>query len=219
MIRAIVIDEHAADVEVLCNQLKGTESRIKIVKKFQEVSDALRYFTKFPVDLVFLGESFVAEKSSLINQGQNLIFISFSSSKGAGPDAVRKEYIEFDVKNNMHAWITQVEELRSADKEVVSLFVRADFELHQILFKDIVYAESLGDYIKFVFDGKRSLVVKMSMKALEDTLPKDSFVRVHRSYILNRARVIKIKSKSVLVGSQEIPVGTTYLNRLQEILL
>ncbi|MFM9421983.1 MAG: hypothetical protein RIR06_444 [Bacteroidota bacterium] len=219
MIRAIVIDEHTADVEVLCNQLKGTDSRIKIVKKFQEVSDALRYFTKFPVDLVFLNESRLEQKASLLNQGQNITFITLSTSKIAQPNAVRREFIEHDVQNNAQNWITQVEGCRALNKQDVSLFVRADFELHQIYFKELVYAESLGDYIKFVLEGKRPLVVKMSMKALEDTLPKHSFVRVHRSYILNRGRIVKLKSKSVLVGSQEIPVGTTYLNRLQEILL
>jgi len=219
MIRAIVIDEHTVDVEVLCNQLKGTDSRIKIVKKFFEVSDALRYFTKFPVDLVFLNESRLEQKALLLNQGQNITFITFSTSKIAKPNAVRREFIEQDVQNNAQDWITQVEECRALNKQDVSLFVRADFELHQIYFKELVYAESLGDYIKFVLEGKRTLVVKMSMKALEDTLPKQSFVRVHRSYILNRGRIVKLKSKSVLVGSQEIPVGTTYLNRLQEILL
>jgi hypothetical protein len=219
MIRAIVIDEHTADVEVLCNQLKGTDSRIKIVKKFFEVSDALRYFTKFPVDLVFLNESRLEQKALLLNQGQKITFITFSTSKIAQPNAVRREFIEHDVQNNAQNWITQVEGCRALNKQDVSLFVRADFELHQIYFKELVYAESLGDYIKFVLEGKRPLVVKMSMKALEDTLPKHSFVRVHRSYILNRGRIVKLKSKSVLVGSQEIPVGTTYLNRLQEILL
>ncbi|MBM3447654.1 MAG: LytTR family transcriptional regulator [Bacteroidetes bacterium] len=219
MIRAIVIDEHTADVEVLCNQLKGTESRIKVVKKFQEVSDALRYFTKFPVDLVFLNESKLEQKALLLNQGQNITFIILLISKIAQINAVRREFIEHDVQINAQNWIIQVEECRALNKQDVSLFVRADFELHQIYFKELVYAESLGDYIKFVLDGKRMLVVKMSMKALEDTLPKHSFVRVHRSYILNRGRIVKLKSKSVLVGSQEIPVGTTYLNRLQEILL
>lgn len=219
MIRAIVIDEHTADVEVLCNQLKGTDNRIKIVKKFQEVSDALRYFTKFPVDLVFLNESRLEHKAMLMNQGQNITFITLSTSKMAQLDSVRRDCIELDVKNNAQDWIMQVEECRAINKHDVSLFVRADFELHQIYFKELVYAESLGDYIKFVLEGKRPLVVKMSMKALEDTLPKHSFVRVHRSYILNRERIVKLKSKSVLVGSQEISVGTTYLNRLQEILL
>ncbi len=219
MIRAIVIDEHTADVEVLCNQLKGTDSRIKIVKKFQEVSDALRYFTKFPVDLVFLNESRLEQRAMLMNQGQNIVFISVSNSKIAESNIVRRDNIALDIQNNMQVWVNQVEQCRTLNNHDDSLFVRADFELHQIYFKDLVYAESLGDYIKFVLDGKRPLVVKMSMKALEGTLPKATFVRVHRSYILNRGRIVKLKSKSVVLGSLEIPVGTTYLNRLQEILL
>lgn len=120
MIRAIVIDEHTADVEVLCNQLKGTDSRIKIVKKFQEVSDALRYFTKFPVDLVFLNESKLEQKALLLNQGQNITFIILSISKIVQINAVRREFIEHDVQINTQNWIIQVEECRVLNKQDVS---------------------------------------------------------------------------------------------------
>ena len=219
MIRAIVIDEHTSDVDVLCKQLLQTDGTIKMVKKFREVADALSYFTKFPVDLVFLDDSKSGQTSELFDQGQNICFVHFSSQKKASSDCVRRDFIAQDVRENLNHWVGMVEEKRSKSNQDFSLFVRADFELHQIYFKDLMYAESLGDYIKFVLDGKRPLVVKMSMKALEETLPKDAFIRVHRSYILNKVKILKVRTKSVLVSGQEIPVGTTYLNRLQEILL
>jgi hypothetical protein len=215
MIRAIVIHENTALVDILCHQFKLSNSKIKLVKRFQEVADALRYFSKFPVDLVFLDESKKEESLKLLEFGQRISFVYFTKKELHEVNFVRQNFVVQDVAEFEKNWVEMVEERRLTDSNDISFFVRADFELHQIFFNEIVYAESLGDYIKFVQDGKRPLVVKMSMKALEDTLPKSDFTRIHRSYILNRRKIEKIKSKSVLIASQEIPIGTTYLNRLQ----
>jgi LytTr DNA-binding domain len=219
MIRAIVIDEHASDVESLCNQLRQAESRIKIVKKFQDATDAERYFTKFPVDLVFLSQSKMESQTFLTGLGQNISIVYITADLNPNSSCVRRKNIDQDVRVFESLWVSLVLEKRTVDKDEDSFFVRADFELHKIFYNEIIYAESLGDYIKFVLDGKRPLVVKMSMKTLEETLPKTDFARVHRSYILKKNRIDKVKAKSVLINNLEITVGTTYLNRMQEILL
>jgi two-component system, LytTR family, response regulator len=80
----------------------------------------------------------------------------------------------------------------------------------------INYIESLGDYIKiYCTDEVKPILSLCSMKSIEEVLPEDDFIRVHRSYIVRKERIIEIKKGHIVFNSVNIPIGDSYRKKFQ----
>jgi DNA-binding LytR/AlgR family response regulator len=103
----------------------------------------------------------------------------------------------------------QSENRDNQDSAQEILFVKADYKYVRITMSEIEYIESLKDYVK-IYCGERPVITQMSMKAVEERLPAAQFIRVHRSFIINRAHIKYIQRNVVKVGNREIPIGDLY---------
>ena len=99
-----------------------------------------------------------------------------------------------------------------------NLFVRTDYKMQQIRLDDILYIEGMKDYVRIHTAEGGSLVTQTSMKAIEQSLPPDRFVRVHRSYIVQIDRVKTIERNRIVFGKTYIPVSESYKERFMEAL-
>jgi DNA-binding LytR/AlgR family response regulator len=90
-----------------------------------------------------------------------------------------------------------------------SIFIRADGKIYKILQNDVLYAEASGNYTKIV-TANNIFMPTMTFSAAEELLPKKIFVRVHRSFIINKNRISHIDGNRVYVGKTEIPIGSNY---------
>lgn len=102
--------------------------------------------------------------------------------------------------------------------EASYLMVKADYRFYKINYEDLLFIEGQHEYVSFYTTGKR-ITALYSLKALEEQLPADQFIRVHKSYIVSIRRISEIEQVSVTVAGQKIPVGGSYreqlLSRLQ----
>jgi DNA-binding LytR/AlgR family response regulator len=79
------------------------------------------------------------------------------------------------------------------------------------MFADVTWVEGLRDYVRIHLKGnQKALVVRMSMKSIEDALPGQDFIRFHKSYIAAKESITAVKKGSVFIGDLELPVGETY---------
>lgn len=91
------------------------------------------------------------------------------------------------------------------------IIVKSDYKLIQIPVDDILYIEGLKDYIKiYTSTAERPILTLISMKNIESSLPADTFMRVHRSYIINTARIRIIERNHVIIGKTPIPISESY---------
>ncbi len=104
------------------------------------------------------------------------------------------------------------------DQAVPCLNVKSDFEIKKIAIPDIRWIEALGDYVKIVTRREKILVLS-TMTAIEEELPGDKFLRIHRSYIVNLKKVEYYSSNSVEIEGREIPMSRKRKNLLEELLL
>lgn len=104
-------------------------------------------------------------------------------------------------------------------RKIKSIFVKTEYRLQQIDLDRITYIEGLKDYVKIhLNNGTAPILSLMRLKALEDTLQKEDFVRVHKSFIIRLAAIEAIERNHILIGPSRIPIGDTYQTALYQAL-
>jgi len=97
------------------------------------------------------------------------------------------------------------------------LFIKSDYKILRINFDDIKYIEGMNEYIRIHLTGAKPVMPLLSMKAIEELLPKDRFMRVHRSFIVSLAKITVIeRSRIVFDGDVYIPVSEQYKEKFQK---
>lgn len=99
------------------------------------------------------------------------------------------------------------------------IFVNVDYSQVKIWLSDIRYIEAQKDYIKLHFTTaeKRPLLIRMSMKGIEELLPQNRFIRIHKSYILNMDEITAIRKNSVFIDDIEFAVSEQYRDAIERI--
>ena len=95
------------------------------------------------------------------------------------------------------------------------MFVKSDYKLLRIGLDDILYIEGLKDYVRFYLKNGDKIMSLMSMKKLEDYLPKPEFLRTHRSYIVHMTETPSVDRFLIVFGDVYIPVSDNYKDEVQ----
>ena len=89
------------------------------------------------------------------------------------------------------------------------LFLKADGKIFKIMHDDLLFAEAQGNYTKVV-TTQHTLLPSMTFSSFEELLPSTHFLRVHRSFLINKARITHIEGNRVFIQSHEVPIGSSY---------
>ena len=121
-----------------------------------------------------------------------------------------------DAANKAVQWF---ELLQQPKEEIQSIFVKSEYKLVQIELSKILYIEGLKDYLKiYEEDSPKPILSLMSMKAMEELLPASRFMRVHRSYIVQKNKIRIIDRGRIVFGKNYIPISDSYKQAFQEFL-
>jgi two-component system LytT family response regulator len=101
------------------------------------------------------------------------------------------------------------------DEEYLS--IKTDGKIYRIRFDDLLYAEASGNYTKIVTTSG-VIMPGMPFSGVEKLLPPRHFIRVHRSYVINKSKITFIQGNVVYLNKQEIPIGKNYKDKLLEML-
>ena len=105
--------------------------------------------------------------------------------------------------------------LPDAAKAADFFFVNVEYALVKIPIPDITYIEGMKDYVKiFLATAKKPVLTKSALKAMEEKLPAQQFMRVHKSFIVHVAKIESIRNREIRIGEAEIPVGEANLEEL-----
>ena len=221
MIKAIAIDDEIPAlqiIEIFCSRIEG----IQLEKTFNKPNDALKHINKYPVDVLFLDINMPSitgiELLKSIKQESLVIFTTAYSDyavEGFNLNAVdfllkpfTFERFQMAVKKAEDYFNFQQQ--KSDNTESASIYIRADYRLIKIDIRDILYIESLDDYVKIHLIHQKPIVARMTMKHMQEKLPASKFARIHRSYLVALNRIKSIRGKQVEVESNSLPIGNSY---------
>ncbi|MEO6613459.1 MAG: LytTR family DNA-binding domain-containing protein [Chitinophagaceae bacterium] len=117
-----------------------------------------------------------------------------------------KEYYEVREKNTM------------GEKTEDYFFIKADNKLVRILYEEILYVEALQNYV-IIHTAARKYMTYLTFKAVEDYLPADKFLKVHKSYIVAASKIDSIEGNDIRIGQQHIPVSRNQKEEVMDKLL
>lgn len=101
-------------------------------------------------------------------------------------------------------------------EESAYLFVKADSRIHKIAHTNIDFVEAYGEYV-LIFCGKEKIMTLGQLGKMEQMLRGPGFVRVHRSFIVNFAKINAIQGNTIYIGDKEVPLGKTYRETFMEL--
>ena len=233
-IKCAIVDDEPLAVELLASYVEKIPF-LELCGKYNNATDALHGIGKQSVDLLFLDiqmpELNGLELSKMIPESTRIVFTTAFNQYAVDGFRVNAldyllkpiSYADFlDACNKALQWfqLTQQSEQPSAprtEEEPTSIFVKSEYKLLQINLDDIRYIEGLKDYVKiYTEQSPHPILSLMNMKAIEQMLPASRFIRVHRSFIVQKSKIREIERNRIVFGDVYIPIGDSYKQAFQD---
>ncbi|MCD8032123.1 MAG: LytTR family DNA-binding domain-containing protein [Bacteroides sp.] len=227
ILRCAIIDDEPLALNLLESYVLRTPS-LELTGKYSSAIQAMNELKRTKTDLLFLDiqmpELNGLEFSKMIDPHMRIIFTTaFDQYAIEGYRVNALDYllkpiscVDFlQAANKAIQWFSLV----SKPEEIESIFVKSDYKLVQIELKKIQYIEGLKDYIKiYTTDQLKPILSLMSMKAMEELLPDSQFMRVHRSFIVQKDKIRIIDRGRIVFDKTYIPVSDSYKQVFQAFL-
>ncbi|HMQ49014.1 MAG TPA: LytTR family DNA-binding domain-containing protein [Saprospiraceae bacterium] len=236
MIRCIIVeDEEMSRVNLsrLCQLIDD----LQVVASFDNALDALQFLRREKVDLIFLdiemphlnGIEFIKSRSDL----PAIVFTTGNMNYAAQAFDFIEQVVDYLIKpitlprllksmeRYHHRGGSRLEQNPPAPLATQEIYNEAIFlkttdkRLVRIALNDLLYIETTGDYTLFKTKDQQYLA-HTSLKSIESRLSHPSFLKVHRSYIVNLQQIVDIEEGSLLIGKKVIPVSRAHRATLLE---
>ncbi len=221
-IRCLIVDDEPLAIEVLRQYVVSTP-HFEVAGECSNALAAFEFLQKEEVDLIFLdiqmpkllGTDLV---KSLSNPPHIIFTTAHRDFALDGFDLGALDYllkpITFErflksVYKLTHPVATTHLPEKSEFPTERFLYFRADRKMIKVTLNDILYIESLKDYVKIV-TTKNQIITKQSISSVEAMLPEKDFVRIHRSFIIALNKVDSFTATDVMIGTIDLPVGPLY---------
>lgn len=200
-------------------------SQLELLDSFNNAEAASEYIKSTKVDLIFLDIQMPGingiEFARSIPKHTLIIFTTAYSEYAL--DSYEVDAVDYLVKPinpakfrkavdkaiTYHSLLMEEEEKSVENVEDEYIFVKSDRRFFKVNLKDILFIEGLKDYVIIQLDGQR-IITRMNVKNMHDMLPKNTFLRINRSYIVNKDRIDSFDNNDVFIKSYEIAIGNSY---------
>ena len=228
--KCLLVDDEPPALRVLEKYIENVE-QLEVAGTCINAFQAIDFLQKHSADIIFLdinmpklnGISFI----KTLQHPPKVIFTTAYKEHAA--DAFELDAVDYLLKPiSFERFLRAVNKVIHNNKSAAPsaklpdnnqrfLYFRADRKMVKIFLEEIVYVESLKDYVKIYRQDGKPLVVKQSISTLEEILPQNLFVRIHRSFIVAINKITAFTNHDVEIGSTEIPIGRLYSYKMQQL--
>jgi two-component system LytT family response regulator len=227
--RCVAIDDEPLALRQIVGYIKKTPF-LELTGQYESALKAIEGLENTPVDLMFVdinmpdlsGMDFV----KTLEYSPMVVFVTAYSEyalegfRANAIDYLLKPISYGDFLKSANKVKSLFDKLHQKPDEIKSnkdfLFIKSDYKLLRINFDDITYIEGMSEYIRIHLSNSRPVMTLLSMKVVEEILPADRFMRVHRSYIVNLTKISVIERNRIIFdGNVYIPVTDQYKSKFQ----
>lgn len=231
-IKCLIIDDEPLAIKVVENHLKEFQN-FEVIETFNNPIEALSLLEKGNVDVLFLDINMPKmnglDFAKTLNSKMNVVITS--AYREYAVESFDLNVLDYLVKpipfNRFLKTINKITQKvylqKGIQKEEGSnnesfIFLKVDKKLIKIKFEDILYVESLKDYIK-VFTTSGNYLVHKSLTSITEELPDSNFIRIHRSYTIAIDKVKSVEGNLIEITTNKIPIGRKYVHHAKRIIL
>ena len=221
-ISCIIVDDESVARDIIATHLSRI-NKIEVIAQCKNAIEAFNFINNNAVDLIFLDIN-MPEISGIafaksINKNIKIIFTT--AYRDYAVEGFNLQAVDYLLKpisfermlqavNRYFEVNTQQIETQSQPSETNDfIFVRSDRRMLKITFKDIIYIESLSDYLKIHLKDQ-SIITRETISAIEAKLPQKDFLRIHRSYIVNLASIESFTNEEMIVNGKALTISRSY---------
>jgi DNA-binding LytR/AlgR family response regulator len=237
ILKCIAVDDEPLALQILVSYIEQTPSLL-LVGQFSNAIEALKAIHEQDIDLIFLDIRMPdingIELAKIVEQYRvkgNLRIIFTTAFDQYALDGYKVDALDYllkpfsfvDFSKSVAKALGYFELIRNPEQEVQKLsppipetevayiYLKFEYQLVRIAVDDIIYVESMKDYVKvFRLSEDKPLLSLTSMKSLEEKLPENKFMRIHRSYIVSLDKIKSATKNSVQIDKITIAVTDQY---------
>lgn len=217
MIKAVALDDEPLALQIteaFCKRHGG----IELIQAFTKTAECSAFLENHPVDLIFLDIQMPSMSGIDFyrKHADGIVVIFTTAYSDYAVEGFNLDAADYLLKPFSYERFAQaIEKARflvekNTPEAPKYLLIRADYSLKKIDFAQILYLEGLDDYVKIYIENQKTVVARMTMKAMMEKLPTADFIRIHRSFIVPFARIEQVRNKELYVAGTTLPVSQSY---------
>jgi len=227
--KCVIIDDEPMAIEVLQNHLSQLENFI-VDATFTKPLAGAQYLTEHPTDLLFLDIEMPAITGfgllkALTNPPKVIITTAHRNYAAEAFDFQVLDYLLKPIPldrfmkaiNRFFETVALSKPENPDDHEHEYLIVKADKRFHKVLIHQILFIESMDDFIR-IHTSATKLDVYDRLIGMESKLPAGQFVRVHRGFLVNRLKIDSFSTSEIFIKDFELPIGKSYRDEVVKLL-
>ncbi len=230
-LKCVVIDDEPLAVDAIVLYISRTPF-LTLEQKFTNPVKAYEYLSENRTDIIFVDIQMPDLTGlDLVRKLEYQPAIIFTTAynqyalEGFHVDAVDYllkpvDYPEFlKASEKAKQWICGRNKIMNIKSDNGFLFIKSEYKVIRIDLNTIKYIEGMNEYVRIHRENAKPVMSLLSLKSIDEKLPVDQFMRVHKSYIVNLRKITEIESNTVLCADgRVIPVSNLYKERFQEYL-
>ena len=231
-LRTIALDDEPLALKLVVDYIRKTPF-LELAGEFDNPIDAIEFLANEEIDLILLDIQMPdltgIEFTKTLQSPTKIIFTTayeqyaIEGFKLSAVDYLLKpfNYQEFLTAVQKANKLIELEHgaLPTLDANNQFLFLKSEYKIRRINFNDILFIEGLKDYVKVHLQTQEKPILSLNtVKLLEEKLPSDRFMRVHRSFIVNLDKIETIERGRIIFGKTYIPVSEQYKDKFQDFL-
>lgn len=229
-LRCIAIDDEPLALSLVCRFIEQTPF-LELVGRYASAVEALKVINEQRIDLIYLDIQMPdlsgIELARILNKGADAPRVVFTSAfEQYGLEGYRVDALDYLLKPFGYEEFLRTATKAQAYVKLISrhdqpgvsegdadkfLFLKVEYQWVRIAFDDILYIEGLKDYVRVHLQSDaRGVMSLIGLKDLEEKLPPQKFMRIHRSYIVALDKITAMTKSTIQLGKVELPVGSQY---------
>ena len=225
MIKYMIVDDETASHNIIKDYASNI-SYLSHQESCYNASEAIEYLNDNSVDLLFLdinmpklsGFDFL---KTLSNPPKVIVTTAYKEFALEGYELNIDDYLLKPF--SFQRFIIATNKIRDLIKPIKnvdtsSIFIKDNKKHHQVKLNDILFTEAYGNYVKIYLEDKM-IITHQTLSLIEELLPKNDFIKVHKSFIIAKNKIVLIEGNLIHIQQHRIPVGKMYRKNINELLI